>query len=149
MDRSAEGLRVSILKGMRADVLADLAKPVWLVHPTKSEFRVAFRRPTDYSEVAKLRRKAQAQKDEGNFEAALVAACCEQIKKYDLVAIDDDGNFLTFRDKEIQDDLGALSAKEAVRAFYGSDGYVNQVALQLLAEAGWGSDDVVPEEDPT
>lgn len=142
---------MSILDSVAAKVRARTSKPVTLAHPEIVELSVVYRTPTDRTEIQKIKKRADAQKDAGDFDASLLAACCEEILEYGESVVDSDGTPVTFREKALQDKLGALSARDAVRTFYGSDGYVSSTAARLMEAAGWGSlDDVVVEElDPT
>jgi hypothetical protein len=141
---------MSILDSVAAKVRARTSKPATLGHPEILELSVVFRTPTDRTEIQRIKRRADAQKDAGDFDASLLAACCEEITEYGETVVDDEGAPVTFRDKSFQDKLGATSARDAVRTFYGSDGYVSSTAARLMEAAGWGAfDEVVIEEDPT
>jgi hypothetical protein len=142
---------MSILDSVAAKVRARTSKPVTLGHPEILELSVVYRTPTDRTEIQKIKRRADAQKDAGDFDASLLAACCEEISEYGQTVTDDEGQPVTFRDKSLQDKLGAASARDAVRTFYGSDGYVSSTAARLMEAAGWGAFDevVIEEQDPT
>jgi hypothetical protein len=141
---------MTILKSVAARVREATAKPVKLVHPTEPSLCVIYRAPTDRTEIARLKKKSEAQKEGGDFDAALLASTCVEIRQYDEAITDDDGALLTFRDKAVQEDFDAFSAKDAVRNFYGSDGYVSATALALMEAAGWGTDEIVADtDDPT
>lgn len=141
---------MSILGSVAAKVRARTTKTVKLTHPELVELDVIYRAPTDRSEIMRIKKKADAQKESGDFDAALLAACCQEIHEYGQPLADDDGNLLTFRDPAIHDAFSATSARDAVRAFYGSDGFVSATAARLMEAAGWGAtDEVVMDEDPT
>lgn len=142
---------MSILDSVAAKVRARTSKPVTLGHPEIVELSVVYRTPTDRTEIQRIKRRADAQKDAGDFDASLLAACCEEITEFGQAVVDDAGIPVTFRDKAMQDKLGVASAREAVRTFYGSDGYVSSTAARLMEAAGWGAFDevVIDEVDPT
>lgn len=141
---------MSILDSVAAKVRARTTKTVTIGHPEIVELSVTFRSPTDRAEIEKLKKRADAQKDRGDFDAALLAACAIEITEFGQPVLDEDLNPATFRDKVFQDRLGAATARDAVRDFYGSDGYVSMTARRLMESAGWfAEDEVFVDEDPT
>lgn len=144
---------MSIFKEVSARVRDELAKPVTLRHPTFPSITMVFRSPTDRGEIRRLMKKAESQREGGDFDAALLAACNTEIRQYGETQVDESGDPLTFRSRQAQEEQGVQSAREAVRKFIGSDGHVSALAKELMAAAGWGDEGVAAEEadddDPT
>jgi hypothetical protein len=141
---------MSILGSVADKVRTRTTRSVKLNHPEMVELDVVYRAPVDRAEIMRIKKKADAQKESGDFDAALLAACCLEIHEYGQPLADDEGNFLTFRDPAVLEAFSSVSARDAVRAFYGSDGFVSATAARLMEVAGWGgSDEVVVDEDPT
>ena len=141
---------MSIGEEIRREIATRQQRTVEITHPEVLQYRITYRVPTDRSEVAAIFKRAEMNKKEaGLADAAVLALCCLEIKRNGVTVVDDEGNPLTFRDKQLQDWVGAASSRDAARALYGSDGYVTTVAGRLLEEAGYGKDDEVIVEDPT
>ena len=141
---------MSIGEEIRREIATRQQRTVEITHPELVAYTITYRVPTDRSEVAAIFKRAEMNKKEASLaDASILALCCLEIKRHGTLVTDDDGNPVTFRDKMLQEWVGALSARDAVRALYGSDGYVTTVAARLLEEAGYGSDDEVLVEDPT
>jgi hypothetical protein len=141
---------MNIGEEIRRDIAKRQRRTVEITHPEVGSYTVTYRVPTDRSEVAPILKRAEMNKKEaGLADASILALCCMEIKRLGELVADDEGNPLTFRDKQLQDWVGATSSRDAVRALYGSDGYVTTVANRLLEEAGYGKDDEVLVEDPT
>ena len=141
---------MSIGEEIRREIATRQQRTVEITHPEVLQYRITYRVPTDRSEVAAIFKRAEMNKKEaGLADAAVLALCCLEIKRNGVTVVDDEGNPLTFRDKQLQDWVGATSSRDAARALYGSDGYVTTVAGRLLEEAGYGKDDEVIVEDPT
>jgi hypothetical protein len=141
---------MSIGEEVRRDVATRTRRTVEITHPEIPAYAITYRVPTDRSEIAPILKRAEMNKKEaGLADASILNVCCVEIKRYGELVADDEGNALTFRDKTFQEWVGALSGRDAVRALYGSDGYVTTIANRLLEEAGYGKDDEVLVEDPT
>ena len=141
---------MSIGEEIRREIATRQQRTVEITHPEVLQYRITYRVPTDRSEVAAIFKRAEMNKKEASLaDAAVLALCCLEIKRNGTTVADDEGNALTFRDKQFQEWVGATSARDAARALYGSDGYVTTVAGRLLEEAGYGKDDEVIVEDPT
>jgi hypothetical protein len=141
---------MSIGEEIRREIATRQRRTVEITHPDVVAYTITYRVPTDRSEVAAIFKRAEMNKKEASLaDASILALCCLEIKRHGTLVTDDDGNPVTFRDKMLQEWVGALSARDAVRALYGSDGYVTTVAARLLEEAGYGNDDEVLVEDPT
>lgn len=141
---------MSIGEEIRREIASRQRRTVEITHPEVVQYAITYRVPTDRSEVAGIFKRAEMNKKEaGLADASILALCCLEIRRYGTLVADDEGNPLTFRDKQLQDWVGATSARDAARALYGSDGYVTTVASRLLEEAGYGKDDEVLVEDPT
>lgn len=103
--------------------------------------------PTDAAAVEKLQANAKAF-DRGkavatHFARALVA---EQTREIHIsgVAVTVNGQPVSFRDPELHAAMGVPDAKSAVVELIGADGYVIDVATELMAEAGLaGGDDPI------
>lgn len=144
----------SIRDLIRESIASRQRRSVELTHPDVPEWTVTYRVPTSRSEVSKLFErtdaKAKRAKEPTEFDAALLALCCEQIHYNGILVTDEDtGTALTFRDKEFWDMVDATSNVDAVRKTYGSDGYVTAVHQRLLEAAGYGTDGDMIVEDPT
>lgn len=141
---------MSIGEEIRRDIASRTRRTVEITHPEVPAYTVTYRVPTDRSEVAPILKRAEMNKKEaGLADASILALCCLEIRRYGEIVADEEGNALTFRDKTLQEWVGAASSRDAARALYGSDGYVTTVANRLLEEAGYGKDDEVLVEDPT
>jgi hypothetical protein len=141
---------MNIGEEIRREIATRQRRTVEITHPDVVAYTITYRVPTDRSEVAAIFKRAEMNKKEASLaDASILALCCLEIKRHGTLVTDDDGNPVTFRDKMLQEWVGALSARDAVRALYGSDGYVTTVAARLLEEAGYGNDDEVLVEDPT
>jgi hypothetical protein len=141
---------MTIGEEIRREIATRTRKTVEITHPEVISYSIIYRVPTDRSEVAPIFKRAEmSKKDASLVDASILALCCEEIKRHGTTVVDDEGNPLTFRDKVFQEWVGALTARDAARALYGSDGYVTTVAGRLLEEAGYGKDDDVIVEDPT
>ena len=141
---------MSIGEDIRRDIATRQRRPVEITHPEVGAYTITYRVPTDRSEVAPILKRAEMNKKEaGLADASILALCCLEIRRLGELVADDEGNPLTFRDKQLQEWVGAPSSRDAVRTLYGSDGYVTTVANRLLEEAGYGKDDEVLVEDPT
>jgi hypothetical protein len=141
---------MSIGEDIRRDIAKRQRRTVEITHPEVGAYTITYRVPTDRSEVAPILKRAEMNKKEaGLADASILALCCMEIRRLGELVADDEGNPLTFRDKQLQEWVGATSSRDAVRALYGSDGYVTTVANRLLEEAGYGKDDEVLVEDPT
>ena len=141
---------MTIGEDIRREIATRLRRTVEITHPEIPAYTIVYRVPTDRSEVAPILKRAEMNKKEsGLADASILALCCVEIKRYAETVADDEANPLTFRDKVFQEWVGAASSRDAVRALYGSDGYVTTVANRLLEEAGYGKDDEVLVEDPT
>jgi hypothetical protein len=141
---------MSIGEEIRREIASRQRRTVEITHPEVVQYAITYRVPTDRSEVAGIFKRAEMNKKEaGLADASILALCCLEIRRYGELVADDEGNPLTFRDKQLQEWVGAVSARDAARALYGSDGYVTTVASRLLEEAGYGKDDEVLVEDPT
>lgn len=81
----------------------------------------------------------------------LIAACCLEIWQNGETVLLPSGDVATFRDKEIQADVGVATASEAVAEVVGRDGDVSMVAGALLRESGFDADGTPLEgaENPT
>lgn len=140
---------MSIGEEIRREIAQRQQRTVEVVHPEVPAYTVIYRVPTDKTEVDELARRATAAKNGGNFDASLLAACCERIFRFGELVADDDGSPLTFRDRKLQEWLDVTSARDAARKLYGSDGYVTSIARRLADEAGYGASDEVMVDDPT
>jgi hypothetical protein len=141
---------MSIGEDIRRDIATRQRRTVEITHPEVGAYTITYRVPTDRSEVAPILKRAEMNKKEaGLADASILALCCLEIRRLGELVADEDGNPVTFRDKQLQEWVGAASSRDAVRALYGSDGYVTTVANRLLEEAGYGKDDEVLVEDPT
>lgn len=141
---------MTIGEEIRREIANRTRRTVEITHPELISYSIIYRVPTDRSEVAPILKRAEMNKKEaGLADASILALCCVEIKRHGELVADDEGNPLTFRDKTFQDWVGAASSRDAVRALYGSDGFVTTVANRLLEEAGYGKDDEVLVEDPT
>ncbi len=141
---------MNIGEEIKRDIATRTRRTVEITHPEVGAYSIVYRVPTDRSEVAPILKRAEMNKKEaGLADASILALCCVEIKRYGESVTNDDGDLLTFRDKTFQEWVGASSARDAVRALYGSDGYVTTIANRLLEEAGYGKDDEVLVEDPT
>ena len=141
---------MNIGEEIRREIATRQQRTVEITHPELPQYAITYRVPTDRSEVAAIFKRAELNKKEASLaDASILALCCLEIKRYGTLVADDEGNPLTFRDKQLQEWVGAPSARDAARALYGSDGYVTTVAGRLLEEAGYGKSDEVLVEDPT
>jgi hypothetical protein len=141
---------MNIGEEIRREIANRQRRTVEVTHPELPSYAITYRVPTDRSEVAGIFKRAEMNKKEaGLADASILALCCLEIRRHGELVADEEGNPLTFRDKQLQDWVGATSARDAARALYGSDGYVTTVASRLLEEAGYGKDDEVLVEDPT
>jgi len=140
----------SIGEEIRREIASRTRRTVEVTHPELPSYSITYRVPTDRSEVAGIFKRAEMNKKEASLaDASILAVCCLEIKRNGVTVCDDEGNPVTFRDKVFQDWVNAPTQREAVRALYGSDGYVTTVATRLLDEAGYGKDEEVIVEDPT
>jgi hypothetical protein len=141
---------MNIGEEIRREIATRTRRTVEITHPEVGAYTIVYRVPTDRSEVAPILKRAEMNKKEaGLADASILALCCVEIKRYGVTVADDEGNPLTFRDKQFQDWVDATSARDAARNLYGSDGFVTTIANRLLEEAGYGGDDEVLVEDPT
>lgn len=141
---------MNIGEEIRREIATRTRRTVEITHPEVGAYTIVYRVPTDRSEVAPILKRAEMNKKEaGLADASILALCCVEIKRYGVIVADDEGNPLTFRDKQFQDWVDATSARDAARNLYGSDGFVTTIANRLLEEAGYGKDDEVLVEDPT
>ena len=103
--------------------------------------------PTDMAAVERLQdgaKKAERGKAVGtHFARALVAAQTAEIRIAGQV-VEVDGVPVSFRDPELQRELHAADAKQAVVELIGADGDVLAVAMRLMEEAGFSGEDGDP-----
>jgi hypothetical protein len=141
---------MNIGEEIRKEIATRQRRTVEITHPEVGAYTIVYRVPVDRSEVAPILKRAEMNKKEaGLADASILALCCVEIKRYGQTVADDEGNPLTFRDKQFQEWVNATSARDAARHLYGSDGFVTTIANRLLEEAGYGKDDEVLVEDPT
>lgn len=149
---------VSLADRIRADLATRKRKVVEVVHPDAPAWRAFFRLPTDRTEVADLTRRAEQavkRKQPYFLDAAILAKFNESIEFDGEQLLDDAGEPMTFRSEGLFELLGgAVSASDAVRKVYGSDGIVSAVTEQLMKAAGYDTADEVQidaegDEDPT
>ncbi len=105
--------------------------------------------PTDMAAIERLREAAK-KVDKGkapaaNFSRALLANQTGEIR-IDGEVLTIDGAPVSFRDLDLQRELGVPDAKSAVVDLIGSDGDISRIVGVLLEEAGFADDDI--EADP-
>ena len=149
---SAAGKPRSLADRIKADIAARRTRTVDLTHLDSPLWSITYRLPDDGFIVDDLRQKAH-KKDKGkgaevHFSRALLAYFCERIT-FEGNVLEDEGHELTFRDIALQDMVDAPTATDAVNKLYGSDAAVTVIAMKLLDEAGYGSQDSVEITDPT
>lgn len=168
-DRPAPG-QVSALDVIRAELeqpvdlgTVDLEVPARPVYKVRYRCEVAYEELLDWRDRATItnrseRRKPTAQATAGRLNElkmasfVLVHRCIAILRDGEEVP-DGYGGPLMFTSELLLDMVGARTAVEAVRKFYGVDGHVSAAANRVLVEAGW-TDQVLAGEidapaDPT
>lgn len=151
---SREVTPLDVIRGELAEEV-DLGT-VTLEVPGRPRYMVRYRCDVAYEELLDWRDRAsitnRAQRRQKAPASAVAAAgrlnelkMAEFVLVYKADAIlrdgdevpDDDGGPLTFTSPLLLDMVGAHSATEAVRRFYGVDGHVTAAAQRVLVESGW------------
>ncbi|RIJ76616.1 hypothetical protein D1871_11120 [Nakamurella silvestris] len=104
--------------------------------------------------LTKMRVKAAGGKKDGDMNVAywhslILATYTEQIVIEGKPLLDDEGDPITFTTKAFQDALDVETAAEAAKRFISLDGKIIGLGVKLLAEAGFGDDDIEAVENPT
>jgi len=132
------------------------ARRVRVTDPDAPAWTVTYRVPHDSTQIASLRRRAQARADSRSADrdtawrdmaASILAIHCERVECHGALAAGDDGQPLTWRDPGLWAVLGVASSVDAVLAAYGSDAVVDRISAALLAESGMGGTDTLIVED--
>lgn len=122
-------------------------------HPEEPGWKLVYRLPTDREQLSPIYARAEKyEKAKLPFHMDATVLATFSVEIWELgERWESDGVPLTFRDREVMELLGAANPSEAVRALYGSDGFVSTVAEQLLDKAGYGSKANVDadDEDPS
>lgn len=144
----------SLLDELAADLAVEVeTEPITIPVPKRPGYAVRFSTDLDGETFKRWRKRCQDNGDpDGENQLKLATlilanqALCIVKRGVDAHGRDDEP--LTFRDKTIQDMLGAYDAPQAVRRFYGVDGHVMSAAQDVTRAAGYG-ENLGEVEDPT
>ena len=151
--------RMTLLSSLREELSKKLeTEPLELVVPNRPKIKMVFSTDVDTYQT-QLWRKRSADKtlpegfDNLKFSCIVIANQCEGIKFDGVLAVDEKGNALTFRDKELLDMMGGASgrATDAVRWLYGADAHIFKAVEEIFTAAGYNDDEDAGDgdDDPT
>lgn len=143
----------TMLSTLREELRKKVSKdPIVLPVPERPNFKIKFDVNIESGLLQQWRKISNdksmpGQFDQLKFSSIIIANQAEILLVNDVEAYDETGNAYNFKNKEVWDMLGTASARPAVKAMYGLDGHIFQVAEKVLEAGGYGTDEV--EEDDT
>lgn len=85
--------------------------------------------------------------DELRLSCLIIANYSDAILKDDVEVIGEDGKVYNFRHPELLEMVHAENASDAVKKFYGVDGYILQTAQKIVASAGYDPENIESDEE--
>jgi len=145
--------RVSVLDMLKDEISREVTRPeVEMNVPERKGVTVRFSPNITNDQLKAWRRNSTNRKTEEldsiKFSCYVVGNTVSGIYFNDELVLDDEGNAITFASPVVMEMTGTeRPLPDAIRAFYGVDPHLENVALKILDYAGYGDD--VDAEDPT
>lgn len=141
---------------LRATLQAKVSlEPLTLAVPARPSVGVQFDLNFEFDLINHWRNRAKSKNmpegfDPKRFALYVIADRGRGIFMNGQEVLSEDGKPFTFYNKELLNWLGANTQTDAVRALYGVDGHILQVANRVVEAAGYGDEvDLEGDEDPT
>ena len=150
---SKKNKRVSVLDMLKEEISREVTRPeVEMNVPERKGVTVRFSPNITNDQLKAWRRNSTNRKtdelDSVKFSCYVIGNTVSGIYFDDELVLDDEGNAITFASPVMMEMTGTdRPLPDAIRAFYGVDPHLENVALKILDFAGYGDD--VDAEDPT
>ena len=144
---------VSVLDMLKEEISREVTRPeVEMNVPERKGVTVRFSPNITNDQLKAWRRNSTNRKtdelDSVKFSCYVIGNTVSGIYFDDELVLDDEGNAITFASPVMMEMTGTdRPLPDAIRAFYGVDPHLENVALKILDFAGYGDD--VDAEDPT
>jgi len=145
--------RVSVLDMLKEEISREVTRPeVEMNVPERKGVTVRFSPNITNEQLKAWRRNSTNRKtdelDSVKFSCYVIGNTVSGIYFDDELVLDDEGNAITFASPAVLEMTNTeRPLPDAIRAFYGVDPHLENVALKILDFAGYGDD--VDAEDPT
>lgn len=145
--------RVSVLDMLKEEISREVTRPeVEMNVPERKGVTVRFSPNITNEQLKAWRRNSTNRKtdelDSVKFSCYVIGSTVSGIYFDDELVLDDEGNAITFASPAVLEMTNTeRPLPDAIRAFYGVDPHLENVALKILDFAGYGDD--VDAEDPT
>jgi hypothetical protein len=145
--------RVSVLDMLKDEISREVTRPeIEMNVPERANVSVRFSPNITNEQLKAWRRNSTNRKTEEldsiKFSCYVIGNTVSGIYFDDELVLDDEGNAITFASPVVMEMTGTdRPLPDAIRAFYGVDPHLENVALKILDFAGYGDD--VDAEDPT
>ena len=145
--------RVSVLDMLKDEISREVTRPeVEMDVPERKGVSVRFSPNITNEQLKAWRRNSTNRKtdelDSIKFSCYVIGNTVSGIYFDDELVLDDEGNAITFASPVVMEMTNTdRPLPDAIRAFYGVDPHLENVALKILDFAGYGDD--VDAEDPT
>ena len=149
---------LNILDSLKAELAKKVSLPaITLPVLSREGLKVRFNCNIESKDLQRLSKKAKIPNaktatleesiDELKLSCLIIANYSEAIIKDDVEVIGEDGNVYNFKHPELLEMVHAESAADAVKKFYGVDGYILQTAQKLIASSGFDPDTIEADEE--
>lgn len=148
-----ESKKATILDQLKMEISKEVTRPdIEIAVPERKGVTVRFSPNITNDKLKAWRRNCTNRKtdelDSVKFSCYIIGQTVTGIYFNDELVIDDEGNAITFASPVMMEMTGTeRPLPDAIRAFYGLDPHVENVALKILDYAGYGDD--VEAENPT
>lgn len=145
--------RATVLDQLKMEIAKEVTRPeIEIAVPERKGVTVRFSPNITNERLKAWRRNCTNRKtdelDSVKFSCYIIGQTVTGIYFNDEIVLDDDGNAITFASPVMLEMTGTdRPLPDAIRAFYGLDPHIENVALKILDYAGYGDD--IDAENPT